>query len=66
MDPKVEHLLSLPAIRERSQLVGKLAEEGKLTHFDVHEDKLDAVADFVTSVIEVRSNVPLNCQESRE
>jgi hypothetical protein len=53
MDPTVKHLLSLDAIRERTNLLSSLAEGGKLTHFDLHEKKLDAVADFVTGVIEV-------------
>lgn len=54
MDPKVKYLLSLGAVRDRAKLVGKAAQAGKLSHFDVHEERLSAVAEFVTSVIKVR------------
>ncbi|EPS43085.1 hypothetical protein H072_2905 [Dactylellina haptotyla CBS 200.50] len=48
----VKHLLSLTAIRERSQIIWTAAKAGNLTHFDLHEDKLEDTAQFVTSVIE--------------
>ncbi|RMZ72894.1 Uracil catabolism 4 [Pyrenophora seminiperda CCB06] len=51
MDDKVKYLLSLQAVRERASLVGEAAKAGKLTHFDVHEDKLGEAADYVTGVI---------------
>ncbi|KAF3045024.1 hypothetical protein E8E12_004391 [Didymella heteroderae] len=51
MDSTVTYLLSLGAIRDRAKIVGQAAKDGNLNHFDVHEDKLDDVADFVTSVI---------------
>lgn len=54
MADQVKYLLSLRAIRERASIVGEAAKAGKLNHFNVHEDKLDDVADFVISVIEVR------------
>jgi septal ring-binding cell division protein DamX len=54
MDSTVQYLLSLGAIRDRAKIVGQAAKDGNLNHFDVHEDKLDDVADFVTSVIKVR------------
>lgn len=53
MDSQVKHLLSLRAIRERAKTVGEAAKSGKLTHFDLHEDRLDDVVDFVASVIKV-------------
>lgn len=53
MDSKVKYLLSLRAVRERSKIVGDAAQAGGLSHFDVHEDRMDTVADFVTSVIKV-------------
>lgn len=53
MDPLVKHLLSLQAIRERARIVWQAAEAGELVHFDLHPNKLDDVADFVISVIEV-------------
>ncbi|KAF3903395.1 hypothetical protein ABW20_dc0110293 [Dactylellina cionopaga] len=48
----VKYLLSLGAIRERSQIVWGAAKAGKLTHFDFHQDRLEDVVKFVTSVIE--------------
>lgn len=53
MDSTVQYLLSLGSIRDRAKVVGQAAKDGNLNHFDVHEDKLDDVADFVTSVIKV-------------
>lgn len=54
MEPQVQYLLSLRSIRERAKIVEDVANSGKLTHFDLHGDKLDDVADFVTSIIKVR------------
>ncbi|KAF2644158.1 DUF1688-domain-containing protein [Massarina eburnea CBS 473.64] len=51
MDPKVKYLLSLDAVRDRAKLVGEAAAAGKLSHFDVREEKLGEVADFVIGVI---------------
>ncbi|KAH9859468.1 hypothetical protein IAQ61_011249 [Plenodomus lingam] len=51
MDSKVTYLLSLGAVRDRAKLVGEAAQVGKLSHFDVHEDRLKDAADLVTSVI---------------
>lgn len=51
MDPKVTYLLSLGAVRDRARLVGEAAQAGKLSHFDVDEDRLGDAADLVTSVI---------------
>ncbi|EDU50239.1 DUF1688 domain-containing protein [Pyrenophora tritici-repentis] len=52
MDDKVKYLLSLRAVRERAKLVGEAADAGKLTHFDVHEERLDVAAEYVKRVIE--------------
>ncbi|XP_014561147.1 hypothetical protein COCVIDRAFT_87490 [Bipolaris victoriae FI3] len=51
MDDKVKYLLSLSAVRDRSKIVGEAAAAGKLSHFDVHEERLGDAADYVTSVI---------------
>ncbi|WYZ40893.1 hypothetical protein EsH8_IV_001234 [Colletotrichum jinshuiense] len=51
MDSQIKYLLSLRAVRERSKIVGDVAKAGNLSHFDVREDKLDDVVDFVASVI---------------
>ncbi|KAJ6263419.1 Beta-TrCP [Drechslerella dactyloides] len=48
----VKYLLSLGSIRDRAKKVWAAAQAGQLTHFDLHEDKLDDVANFVISVIE--------------
>lgn len=53
MDPQVKYLLSLEAVRDRAKIIGEAAKAGKLSHFDVHEDRLPAVADYVTNVIKV-------------
>lgn len=55
MQSKVKYLLSLDAVRDRAKIVGEAAKQGKLTHFDVHEDKLDEVAEFVAGLIKVLS-----------
>ncbi|KAJ4224088.1 hypothetical protein NW759_005754 [Fusarium solani] len=51
MDSQAKYLLSLRAIRDRAKIVGDVAKSGKLSHFDLHEEKLDEVVDFVASVI---------------
>ncbi|OAG12971.1 DUF1688-domain-containing protein [Paraphaeosphaeria sporulosa] len=51
MDAQVKYLLSLDAIRDRAKIVGEAAKAGKLSHFNVHDEKLGAVADYVTAVI---------------
>jgi hypothetical protein len=56
MDPNVKYLLSLRAIRDRANVVREIAEAGNLAHFDLREDKLDDVVDFVASVIKVRES----------
>jgi hypothetical protein len=53
MDAQVKYLLSLDAIRDRAKIIGEAAKAGKLSHFDVHEEQLGAVADYVTGVIKV-------------
>jgi hypothetical protein len=53
MDPEVKYLLSLRAVRDRAKIVGEAAQAGELSHFDLHEDRMDDVADFVASVIKV-------------
>jgi hypothetical protein len=53
MDSDVKYLLSLNAVRDRAKIVGEAAAAGKLTHFNVYEERLGDVADFVVSVIKV-------------
>lgn len=60
MDPDVQYLLSLRAVRERAAIVRDAAEAGKLYHFDLDLDKLGDIADFVTSVIKVGSSRRFN------
>lgn len=54
MDSDLKYLLSLHAIRERANIVGDAAQAGKLNHFDLNGERMDDVADFVISVIQVR------------
>ncbi|KAF7586632.1 hypothetical protein BBP40_008542 [Aspergillus hancockii] len=51
MDPEIKYILSLQAVRERAHRVLKLAEANNLTHFDYHEDRLDATVQYVTNII---------------
>jgi len=53
MESKIAYLLSLQSIRDRAKLVWQVAQAGNLNHFDLHEDRLDNVADYVASVIKV-------------
>ena len=59
MDSQVKYLLSLRAISDRTKIVGAIAGSGKLNHFDLQEDKLDDVVDFVVSVIKVWASLSL-------
>ncbi|KAG0260489.1 hypothetical protein BG011_001858 [Mortierella polycephala] len=47
----IAYLKSLPAVRERAELVYAKAREGQLKHFDVDFKKLDDVAKFVVLLI---------------
>lgn len=60
MDPQVKYLLSLEAIRERSSIVYDAAKNNKLTNFDFHPERLDAVATYVSGLIEVSLSSPLH------
>lgn len=53
MTPDIEYLLSLEAVRERSQIVFGAAKKDELSHFDYHPSKLPEAAAYVTSVINV-------------
>lgn len=56
LSPAVDALLSARAVRERSAEMLAAAQAGKLAHFTLHPDKLDAAANFVAKVI--RENYP--------
>ncbi|KAG8623999.1 hypothetical protein KVT40_008975 [Elsinoe batatas] len=51
MDEDVKYILSLQAVRDRTDQVEKVAAAGKLNHFDYHGERLGEVADFVVSLI---------------
>jgi hypothetical protein len=53
MDPAINHLLSLQAVREKAHIVFDLAKQGLLNHFDYHPDRLDAVVEYVVGIIQV-------------
>lgn len=57
MDSQVKYLLSLRAIRERAKIVGNIAKSGGLNHFNLHEDRLGDVVEFVTSIIKVCDSI---------
>ncbi|KAF8297790.1 DUF1688-domain-containing protein [Clavulina sp. PMI_390] len=46
------YLQTLPAIRERCTRVFDLAKEGKLEHFDYHQEHESAVIDFCVQIIQ--------------
>lgn len=52
-DKDISYLLSLQAVRDRSRLVLKAAEEGALNNFEYHSERMPEVADFVLNVISV-------------
>jgi hypothetical protein len=60
MDPAVNHLLSLQAVREKAHIVFELGKQGLLNHFDYHPDRLDKTVDYVVGVIQVRYCLPLS------
>lgn len=51
--PGPSYLRTLPAVRERCSKVYKLAQEGQLEYFELHEDKLAEVVDFCGKIITV-------------
>ncbi|KAK8113194.1 hypothetical protein PG984_013720 [Apiospora sp. TS-2023a] len=51
-DKDISYLLSLQAVRDRSRLVLKAAEEGALNNFEYHAERLPDVAGFVLKVID--------------
>jgi hypothetical protein len=55
MDPQIEELLSLEAVRARAHAVLKLAEQGRLNHFDYHAERLEDATDYVLKLIQVRT-----------
>ncbi|PWY83603.1 DUF1688 domain protein [Aspergillus heteromorphus CBS 117.55] len=52
MDPRIQPLLGLEAVRARSRTVLHLAEQGKLHHYDYHPERLDATVEYVVSIIQ--------------
>ena len=53
MDPQIEELLGLEAVRARAHVVLKLAEEGRLTHFNYHPERMEDATDYVLNLIQV-------------
>ncbi len=61
---KLNYLFSPECIRERSTKLYNLSKSGK-THFDLHEEKLESVAELVLSVIKENYpdlNIPFHCR----
>jgi hypothetical protein len=54
MDPEIQYVLGLKAVRERAHRVLQLAEENRLNHFQYHPDRLQDVVQYVISIIKVR------------
>lgn len=53
MDPQIEELLGLEAVRTRAHTVLKLAEEGRLNHFNYHPERMEDATDYVLKLIQV-------------
>ncbi|KAJ5129498.1 Protein of unknown function DUF1688 [Penicillium bovifimosum] len=52
MDPHIEELLGLEAVRTRAHAVLKLAEQRRLNHFTYHPERMEEAADYVTKLIQ--------------
>jgi hypothetical protein len=53
MDPEIQYVLGLKAVRERAHRVLKLAEENRLNHFQHHPDRLQDAGQYVINIIKV-------------
>lgn len=67
--PIVKYLRSLEAVRDRSQQVYALAQQGKLDHWDFDESRFPAVVDFCAAIIERDfgkdySKIPPHCRRN--
>lgn len=56
MDPQIEELLGLEAVRTRAHAVLKLAEQGRLNHFNYHPERMEEATDYVLKLIQVRQH----------
>jgi hypothetical protein len=54
MDPEIQYVLGLKAIRERAHRVLQFAEEDRLNHFEYHPDRLQDAVQYVMNIIKVR------------
>lgn len=54
---EITYLLSLQAVRERSQLVLSAAKEGSLNSFDYDEPRMSDVAKYVVDIITVYTDL---------
>ncbi|CAG8219503.1 unnamed protein product [Penicillium salamii] len=52
MNPQIEELLGLEAVRSRAHAVLKLAEQGRLNHFNYHADRMEDATDYVLKLIQ--------------
>ncbi|CAI7634661.1 unnamed protein product [Penicillium glandicola] len=52
MDPQIEELLGLEAVRARAHVVLKLAEEGRLNHFNYYPERMEDATDYVLKLIQ--------------
>jgi hypothetical protein len=53
MDPEIQYVLELKAVRERAHRVLQLAEENRLNHFQHHPDRLQDAGQYVINIIKV-------------
>lgn len=59
LDPQIEELLSLEAVRTRAHTVLKAAEQGRLNHFNYHADRMEDATNYVLNLIKVGHRNPI-------
>lgn len=53
MNPQIEELLGLEAVRSRAHAVLELAKQDRLNHFNYHADRMEDATDYVLKLIQV-------------
>lgn len=53
MNPQIEELLGLEAVRSRAHAVLEIARQGRLNHFNYHADRMEDATDYVLKLIQV-------------
>lgn len=59
LNPQIEELLSLEAVRTRAHAVLRAAEQGRLNHFNYHADRMEEATNYVLNLIKVGHMKPI-------